>query len=608
MNKLTTILALLTVITSVVFTQSNLINKYRLARAYEQNGELPKAKSIYKELVKAQPLNNQYSNSLNEVYMKLKEYDNSIEFLSKRIERNPKDVSLYGMLGSTFYLIGNNVKSAEVWEKGLEINNNSLINYSIISNYAIQNRAFQFAIKCLTEGKNRADNPTQFSYQLAQIYSVTMDFKSAAEEYCQVLISQPKQLDYVRRRMQTYISAPGALEQSIEVAKKYSDNSTEELLIFLFMKDGEFDDALNLVIDLDTKQNRNGILIYNFANDAYQSNEYSTASKAFNYVISNYSNSPLFISSQIGYAKSSEAELDINIKSSENWKPIKVVDTTGASRYFPVLNTYENILKTISGTEAVNEVHYRIGAIRLYHFNDLDGAEEDFSKILTNSTLSQFYGIASIKLADISIRKGEIEKAKNYLINAFSSTKTPKEIKSEAKYKMALIQFWNSQFDRSLKAISNINQDLSANYANDAIELSLIINMGKRDSLNLVRFANADKLIWQKYFSEAGNIFNELSEIENFYLLNNIAQFKFAEILIAENNYPVAIEILKKLSEKEKLNIFTDKSLFLLAQVYENGIGDKKTAISVYEDILESYPNSLYLESARENIKRLKTI
>ena len=409
--------------------------------------------------------------------------------------------------------------------------------------------------------------------------------------------------------MQSYISAPRALEQSIEIAKKYSsNNSIQELLIFLYMQNNQFDDAYILVVDLDNRQKKNGILVYNFANDAFQGNEFESSAEAFKYVMNNHPNSPLLISSQIGYAKTLEVELDIKLNSTQNWKPIKAVDTTGASNYFPVLQTYNKLLEKIKGTEAVNEVLYRMGAIKLYRFDDLDGASEDFSNILKNSTLSQFYGIANLRLADISIRKGEFQKSKNYLINSFSSIKTTKEIKSKAKYKMALIQFWNSQFDQSLKTISDINKDLSNNNANDAIELSIVIKMGKRDSLNLVKFAEADLLTKQKYFSDAGAIFQNLSENENFFLLNNISQFKYCEILIAQNNYPIAIEILKELSEKEKLNIFADKSLFLLAQVYEFGIGDKKTAKSIYENLLANFPNSLYLDKTRESIKRLKTI
>ncbi len=609
MKQQLNILILLLIMAPLVFSQTNLSNKYRLAKTYEQNGELQKAKSIYEELVAAQPLNNQYSNSLNEVYMKLKEYENSIEFLTKRISNNPNDVSLYGMLGSTYFRMGNSEKAVETWDKGVTINKKSMISYSIISNFAIQNRAFEYAIKYLNEGKDKAPNPTQFSYQLAQIYSVSMDFKNAAEEYCQVLISQPKQLEYVKRRMQSYISAPSALEQSIDVVKNYSNNnSIQELLVFLHIWNNQFDDAYKLVVDLDNKQQKNGILVYNFANDAFRSNEFASSTKAYKYIMNNYPNSPLLISSQIGYAKTLEAELDVKLNNAQDWKPIKSVDTTGSFNYYPILQTYNKILQKIKGTEAVNEVLYRMGAIKFYRFNNLDEASKDFSKILKNSSLSQFYGIANLRLADIAIQKGELEKSKKHLVNSFSSIKTPKEIKSEAKYKLALIQFWNSQFDRSLKTISDINKDLSNNNANDAIELSIIIKMGKRDSLNLVKFAKADLLIWQKKFSDAEKIFRDLSEEENFFLLNNISQFKYAEILIAQNNYPIAIEILKELSEKEKLNIFADKSLFLLAQVYEFGISDRKTAKSIYENLLANFPNSLYLDETRESIKRLKTI
>jgi len=76
--------------------------------------------------------------------------------------------------------------------------------------------------------------------------------------------------------------------------------------------------------------------------------------------------------------------------------------------------------------------------------------------------------------------------------------------------------------------------------------------------------------------------------------------------LIAQNKYPVAIEVLKELSETKELNIFADKSFYLLAQVYEFGIVDEESAIAIYEKFLELFPNSLYLEKSQKNLKRLK--
>ena len=128
---------------SICLAQNGLNNKYRLARTYEQNGQLQKAKSIYQELNTAKPNNNQYSNALNSIYIKLKEYENSINFLQEKIRLNPNDVSTYGMLGATYYLQGNTEKAIESWDDGVITNNNALINYSIIANFAIQNRAFE---------------------------------------------------------------------------------------------------------------------------------------------------------------------------------------------------------------------------------------------------------------------------------------------------------------------------------------------------------------------------------------------------------------------------------------------------------------------------------
>ncbi|MCK5086168.1 MAG: tetratricopeptide repeat protein, partial [Melioribacteraceae bacterium] len=105
----------------------------------------------------------------------------------------------------------------------------------------------------------------------------------------------------------------------------------------------------------------------------------------------------------------------------------------------------------------------------------------------------------------------------------------------------------------------------------------------------------------------AANIYKELGNNKNLILLGNVSIYKYAEMLIMMDDLPVAIEILNELSNTGELNIFEDKSLFLLANVYQYGILDFKTAISIYQKLLEKFPNSLYLDGSRENIISLKT-
>ena len=133
----------------------------------------------------------------------------------------------------------------------------------------------------------------------------------------------------------------------------------------------------------------------------------------------------------------------------------------------------------------------------------------------------------------------------------------------------------------------------------------MIINIAKSDSLNLLEFAKSDLKSEQLNFTEAEEKYKQLSQNENLFALNNISRMKFAEMLIAQDKFSIAIEILKQLSESKELNIFADRSFYLLAQVYEFGIVDLKSAISTYEKFLELFPNSLYLEKSKKNLTEL---
>jgi len=603
---------LIVLITQTGYAQSNLNNKYRLAKTYEQAGDFNKAKELYQELVKAEPYNNQFSNSLNEIYLKLKEYDQSIDLLEERIIQSPYDVSQYGMLGSTYYIVGDTKNAFSIWEKGISANKGSSVNYRIIANYAIQNRAFEKAIEFLEEGKKISNDPKSFSFELSQIYSATMNFEKAADEYCFILQEIPQQLEYAKGRMKSYLSAPGALEQSIStvfiLAEETNNETIKELLTFLYIQNNQYDSALEIIIELESNKNSEGILIYNFAQQAYQAGKFHSAAEAYNIIIQNYPNSPFIGNSKIGYARTLEEDLNEKYSiNSNSWKPYHSVDTAGAFEYLKILEAYEDLRTTYLLNEIANEAIYRMGLIKLDKFNDLESAHELFKTLTDKSPLSRFAPLSNFQLGKISIVNDNLESSKSFFFKTYSSNKLNREQQTEALFMLAKVSYWEGNYDESLSHLSNIMRDLKNDKANDAIELSVIINTGKRDSLNLLKFARADLLALQNKFIEAANIYKELGNNKNLILLGNVSIYKYAEMLIMMNDLPIAIEILNELSNTGELNIFEDKSLFLLANVYQYGILDFKTAISIYQKLLENFPNSLYLDRSRENIISLKT-
>jgi len=172
---------------------------------------------------------------------------------------------------------------------------------------------------------------------------------------------------------------------------------------------------------------------------------------------------------------------------------------------------------------------------------------------------------------------------------------------------LARIEFWFGNFTQSLKQFQSVTKNLSTDFTNDALELSSLISTTKRDSLNLYKYAQADLYSIQNKFKDAANEFKTLADNPNLFILNEFANYKYAQMLIANNDLPTAIKILETLSENTKSTIFADKSLFLLAQSYRFGIKDVQKAVYNYEKLLEKFPNSLYFDRARDSLKVLQT-
>jgi outer membrane protein assembly factor BamD (BamD/ComL family) len=89
-------------------------------------------------------------------------------------------------------------------------------------------------------------------------------------------------------------------------------------------------------------------------------------------------------------------------------------------------------------------------------------------------------------------------------------------------------------------------------------------------------------------------------------MLANRASLKEAESELALDKYEKSISILQKISDQNEQNIYADKALYLLGKIYQYGIKDDAKALEMYENLLAKFPNSLYLEVAREEIIKIR--
>jgi tetratricopeptide (TPR) repeat protein len=606
LKKLLLIIVLLSL---SVYSQQDANNRFMLGVNFEQSGEYEKAKQIFEELYNQQPANYQYFDALNRVYLQLKDYNNSIGIIENKIKINGNDINLYGMLGKTYYIKGEENNAFDTWGQALQKfpNQNS---YRVIANYAIELRAFEKAIEYLDKGKNVADDPRMFSYDLANIYSLTMRFKDAAREYCEIISSNPNQYQSVESRILSYIKKPDALSQTIDAVKEYMENDKivfDYLLARLYMEDNKYDKAFDIYIDIDGSQNNQGSDLYSFANFAYSEKQFELAAKMYNELVKRHPTSPFVSSAKLGYAKTLEESLNSESSLNDNsWKPFYQVKTIDNKKNQNVITAYNELISLYPHSEVASEALLRIGRILLYRQNDILQAEKYFDRIIEEYPTTKFIYDAYLELAKINVLKNNFDDSEINLTKIINNNGAGVEKINLARYELAKINFYQGDFPSAKSLLGEILKNLKDNIANDAIELSLLLNTTMNDSSNLLLFAKGELLITQGNYKEASTLFAQIASAKQSFVLAGRAGLKEAEAEIAIDNYEKSISILREISDETVQNIYADKAFYLLGRIYQYGMKDDVKALEMYESMLAKFPNSLYLDGAREEIIKIR--
>jgi outer membrane protein assembly factor BamD (BamD/ComL family) len=293
---------------------------------------------------------------------------------------------------------------------------------------------------------------------------------------------------------------------------------------------------------------------------------------------------------------------------SQSWKPYysNNLNKENAGSIDSVITAYFDLTKIYPRSEVAAESFLRIGKICFYKNNDTEAAEENFVKVISDFRVSRFAFDAEEDLAEINLIKGDLEKAEEYLNEIIGNRSAPEEKKNNAKFDLARIEFFKNNFDSAKNLLNEILNNMKDNTANDAIEMSLLLNTKMSDSTNLMIYSSAELLAAQKKFNEAVEKYKLLSANPQAFILQKLAKIKEAEMHLALNNYGESVKLLEQVSDEYETNIYADKALYLLGKIYQFGYKDGFKAIEMYEKLLAKFPNSLYLDEVREEILKLR--
>lgn len=584
-------------------------NQIMLAQSFESAGEYQKAKTIYEEIYRRMPDNPVVYQALNNVYLQLKEYAFSENLLKERIAASPSDVNLFGLLGKTLYLSGREDQTFALWKSFLKAHSSNQHYYKILANYALEVRNFDYALEFLKDGKKLFPDPRIFSYDLANLYSIMMQYKEAAKEFAEILIVDPNQVRGIESRLLQYSSKPEMLEASIDVFTNY-DFKTNFAFAYILMQleflNKNYSKAFEYGKIIDAQQ-KNGVELFTLASKIFSAKNYSVASAIYKYLLEEHSASPFVANVKYGLAKTLEAEKNEEFeKQIPEWKVYFVSPKVDESQYSSVFEAYSELTKSFPSSDVSLDAELNKTKIYYEKIKDFEKANHLADGIISKYPLSNQAIAATLVKSEIFIKKGDFNNASILLEQIIDSPRTNDEQKQEANFLLMNIFFFKGDFETAKNYSSMLTNELTNDRANDAISFLLLANTKMNDSLALIKYGIASQKIFAENYLAAIEILRELINLQNSLPLQQLSKIKLAHALTAVDDYFGAIKIVGSILT-DKMNIYSDEALYLQGKIYLFGIKDFAKAKNSFEQLLVDFPNSIFSDEVREILKSLRT-
>lgn len=149
-------------------------------------------------------------------YMKIKEFEKSIEPFKRALEKDPNNIGTYNSLGTAYMATGASDKAIKCYKKALELNTDSPMAYfNIGSAYQIQQNHEEACIY-LEKACELDDDDEGFKVALAMSKMKMGKFKEASNVYKNLLLQHPEKENY-KYNLVTCYEAMGELDTAIKM-------------------------------------------------------------------------------------------------------------------------------------------------------------------------------------------------------------------------------------------------------------------------------------------------------------------------------------------------------------------------------------------------------
>lgn len=573
-----------------------------LARKYFSDGEFEKAATLYKELHEENRANDYFFERYFETLLELEDYNEAENMMKKTLKASPEKVERYVNYGTIFERQGSRDKANDQYDKAVKLLPANQVQIVKLSNAFVQNKLYEYAIATYEKGSKLMRVDKMFAYEIGSIYSLKGDVPKMIDAYLDCLEYLPNRMTNVQAFFQRELSEIDGLAELkkqlyVRINKSPDVIIYSEMLIWLFMQQLDFENALRQAKALDKRLAENGSRIYRLAQEAISSKDYDAGIAAYDYISKEKGiDCPYYIDSKRLILKAKRNKLI------EGYKYTKEELVILEMEYNDFFDEFGRSYMTAAMMQEMAE-------LEAFYLNDLDKAIAILNEVIAMPRLSRIdMNKVKVDLGDYYLMQGEIWEA-TLLYSQVDKEMKDAPLGEVARYKNAKLSYYKGDFEWAQDQLDVLKGSTSELISNDAIDLSVFISEHyalDTTARPMAMFAEADLLRFQNKFDESIAVMDSLVAQFQKHGLGDDVLFAKAEIALKRRNYNLALDLLQRIPKDYEDGILVDNAIFKMAEIYEKYLEDNEKAMELYEKILFEHSGSLFTVEARKRFRKLR--
>ena len=524
--------------------------------------------------------------------------------LKKRIAKNKGSAVLYAELGHWYELNNQTAKAPAQYKAAIKHLSADVDSILALGAKFLSFGLYDWANAAYDHGNELLHGSYPFSMEKAEVFNRKGDFVGMINAYLDVLELGETYLASIQNALQLSFANAKDLERNqvikSQLIKRIQSKPEkivfEQLLVYILLQQHEYAPALIHVKALDNRLQMNGSELLGFAKICTQNQAYQVASKALQEVIDKGAESPYYIPAKVAILENAYTGLMALIQPSR--KELMQLDAD-----------FSKELPMIGNLNLTLPLYIDYAHLKAFYLQLPEQGESILEEVLETPNLNHEQSAqAKLELGDIQLLNGKIWDASLTYSQVEKAFKYD-VIGQEAKLRNARLAFYTNDFKWALAQANVLKASTTKLIANDAMALSVLIsdNTGWDSIVQpLEIYARAELLAFQNKDSLAMLGLDSIGQLFPYHALNEYVGFLQADLAIKAGHYTQAEVYLKELIGGKIQPLFPDKALYKLGQLNETFLHQQEQAMNYFHDLLQQFPNSIYINEARKHFRNLR--